>query len=127
MALFEFVNFMFVGNSVLLFRSKHLILFILLILNAFITIGQDAQWRGPNRDGKFTDTLLLKEWPEDGPDVLFVTEGIGKGFSSTVATGKLIFVTGIKDTLEYLTCLDHDGNILWQEPYGRSWNKELYC
>ena len=29
--------------------------------------GDWPQWRGPNRDGKSSDTGLLKEWPEDGP------------------------------------------------------------
>jgi len=56
--------------------------------------GQDAQWRGPNRDGIFTGTSLLKEWPADGPEIIFSTEGIGRGFSSTVATKDRIYATG---------------------------------
>jgi len=83
--------------------------------------GQDAQWRGPNRDGIFTGTSLLKEWPADGPEIIFSTEGIGRGFSSTVATKDRIYATGTRDTIEYLTCLDHNGKILWQKPYGRCW------
>ena len=47
---------------------------------------------------------------------------MGKGFSSTVATQDKIYAIGIKDTIEYLTCLDHSGKILWQKPYGRCWN-----
>ncbi len=45
-----------------------------LSLVAFVFAGclalqaQDAQWRGPGRNGIFADTLLLKEWPESGPD-----------------------------------------------------------
>jgi len=51
---------------------------MLLVLFSWIgTLAQDAQWRGPDRDGIFPDTMLLKEWPEEGPAVLFVTEGIG--------------------------------------------------
>lgn len=85
--------------------------------------GQEAQWNGPGRNGVFPDTLLLKEWPAEGPAMLFATPGIGKGFSSAVATRDRIYATGIKDTLEYLTCLDHTGKILWQNPYGRCWIK----
>jgi len=85
--------------------------------------GQDAQWLGPGRNGIYPDTLLLEEWPEGGPAVLFATAGMGKGFSSAVATGDRIYVTGNKDTLEYLTCLDHSGTILWQKSYGRCWIK----
>jgi len=47
-------------------------------------VAQDVQWRGPNRDGIYPDTMLLKEWPEEGPEVLFATKGIGRGFSSAV-------------------------------------------
>ncbi len=86
---------------------------------------QDAQWRGPGRNGIFPDTLLLKEWPEEGPEVLFVTEGIGRGYSSAVATGEMIYVTGTVDSTEYLTAMDLEGNILWKRPYGKSWEQSF--
>jgi outer membrane protein assembly factor BamB len=86
---------------------------------------QDAQWRGPSRNGTFPDTLLLESWPEGGPEVEFVNERIGSGFSSAVATHDMIYVTGLLDTLEYLTALDLKGNILWQKPYGRAWNQSF--
>ncbi|MEN8228785.1 MAG: PQQ-binding-like beta-propeller repeat protein [Bacteroidota bacterium] len=99
-----------------------LIFLVMLLATVMEVHAQDAQWRGPNRDGIFTDTALLKEWPEEGPEILFLTEGIGKGFSSTVATKDIIYVTGIKDTIEYLTAMDLKGKVIWQKPYGRSWN-----
>jgi hypothetical protein len=96
----------------------------LIIISSAIAIqGQDTQWLGPNRNGVFKDTSLLHEWPAQGPAMLFATPGIGKGFSSAVATKDKIYATGIKDTLEYLTCLDHSGKILWQKSYGRCWIK----
>jgi outer membrane protein assembly factor BamB len=38
----------------------------------FVTIvaAQPFQWRGSNRDGKFTDTGLLKKWPDAGPELV---------------------------------------------------------
>ena len=87
--------------------------------------GQEAQWRGPSRNGVFPDTLLLKEWPEGGPEVLFVSGELGRGFSSAVATGEMIYVTGLKDSTEYLTAMDLNGKILWQKPYGRAWNQSV--
>jgi len=99
-------------------------IFCMMITAPFITIqGQDAQWLGPNRNGIFQDALLLREWPAEGPQILFATPGIGKGFSSAVATKDRIYATGTKDTLEYLSCLDPTGKILWQHPYGRCWIK----
>jgi outer membrane protein assembly factor BamB len=34
-------------------------------------------------------------------------------------------MTGMKDTLDYLTKLNQDGKVIWQTPYGRSWNKSF--
>jgi outer membrane protein assembly factor BamB len=84
---------------------------------------QEAQWRGANRDGKFEGTDLLKEWPEQGPKKLFVVEGLGKGHSSAIASKDRIYTTGIKDSSEYLSCMDMTGKLLWQKSYGKCWQK----
>jgi outer membrane protein assembly factor BamB len=80
-----------------------------------------AQWRGPQRNGIYPDTELLKTWPETGPELLFSTSDIGKGYSTAVMDNGVLYVTGMKDTLDYLTAIDEDGNIKWQVPYGLSW------
>jgi len=82
---------------------------LIILTHAGITHAQSAQWHGPNRDGTYPDTSLQSQWPEDGPAKRFVTKDIGKGYSSAVATKDFIYVTGIKDTIEYLTALDHSG------------------
>ena len=92
---------------------------------AYTSNAQLVQWRGPNRDGQFTDTTLLKSWPENGPELLLEVEKIGKGWSSPILAGDMIFTTGMIDTLDYLTAIDLQGNIKWQVPYGRSWNKSF--
>ncbi|HET9786012.1 MAG TPA: hypothetical protein VFP47_02710, partial [Pyrinomonadaceae bacterium] len=48
------------------------------------------QWRGPNRDGISKETGLLKQWPADGPPLVWKTKGAGTGYSSfSIANGKL--------------------------------------
>lgn len=98
-----------------------------IVLTAFVFTAnaQLVQWRGPNRDGHFHETGLLKEWPETGPEVILETEGIGKGWSSPILVGNMIYVTGMIDTLDYLTALDLQGNIKYQVSYGRSWNQSF--
>lgn len=98
------------------------IAFILLVVIAF---AQPVQWRGPQRDGKFPDTGLLKKWPDAGPELLLKVEGIGKGYSSVIATDKYIFATGMKDSSDYLSCITPNGKIKWQVPYGHSWTKSF--
>lgn len=95
------------------------------LIIVFTSSAQLVQWRGPNRDGQFTDTTLLKSWPENGPELILEVEKIGKGWSSPIMAGDMIYTTGMIDTLDYLTAIDLQGNIKWQVPYGRSWNKSF--
>lgn len=99
---------------------------ILIVLTLHFSIdAQIIQFRGPNRDGIFPGANLLKEWPAEGPEVLFVTKALGKTNASTIATSKRIYTTGNIDTLEYLSCLNLDGQLLWQKPYGRAWKNSF--
>jgi len=95
---------------------------ICLFLNLF---AQPVQWRGSNRDGHFTETGLLKVWPENGPEQILEVEKIGKGWSSPVEVDGMIYTTGMIDTLDYLTAINPDGSFKWQVAYGRSWNKSF--
>lgn len=98
-------------------------LIILVLCISMIVNAQVFQFRGPNRDGKFPETGLLKEWPETGPKLVLEVEGIGKGYSSVISNGEYIYVTGMIDTLDYLTCIDFEGNKKWQVAYGEAWKK----
>lgn len=102
-------------------------LFASLFLLSFVLVSnaQFAQWRGPNRDGQFPSTNLLKSWPENGPELMLQVEKIGKGWSSPILVGDMIYTTGMIDTLDYLSAIDMKGNVKWQVPYGRSWNKSF--
>lgn len=102
------------------YLTVFLITFLGLALEA-----QVVQWRGPNRDGQFPETGLLKEWPENGPEQVLEVEGIGKGWSSPVYANGMIYTSGMIDTLDYLTAINPDGTFKWQVPYGRSWNKSF--
>ncbi len=99
---------------------------IALLFIAFLVHSQTvAEFRGPNRTGIFPETGLLKKWPEEGPKQLLEVEGIGKGYSSPIVTDNTIYVTGMKDTTDYLSAIDFTGRIKWQVPYGRS-SKQSY-
>ncbi|WP_372772400.1 PQQ-binding-like beta-propeller repeat protein [Mangrovibacterium sp.] len=96
---------------------------ILFALGMLIVQAQQAQWRGPNRDGIYPETDLLKSWGETGPAKLLTIEGIGDGYSSAVEFENLIYVTGKIDSLDYLSAIDQSGKILWQTAYGAAWTK----
>lgn len=101
---------------------KTIWLVILCIAFESVTNAQIYQFRGPDRDGKFPESNLLKEWPEGGPELLLEFEGIGEGFSSVISNGKYIYASGKFESMDHLTCIDFKGNKKWQVAYGQSWD-----
>ncbi len=77
-------------------------------------------WLGPNRDGKSLDTGLLKQWPAEGPKLLWKVDGIGVGFSSVAVTGGKVYITGDRDGKLMISTFDLDGKPLWNAEHGRS-------
>jgi len=86
---------------------------------------QVVQWRGPDRNGVFPDSGLMKTWPATGPELIYMTEGLGRSYASAIATDQAVYVTGLIDSLEVLTCLGHDGQIRWQQSYGPAWDQSF--
>lgn len=84
-----------------------------------------SQWRGPVRDGHYPGTGLMKEWPPEGPPLLWSCPGIGKGYSSAVSDGSMVYVTGMRDSTDYLTSINNKGEIVWQVPFGPSWHSSF--
>lgn len=83
------------------------------------------QFRGPNRDGHFAETGLLKAWPEGGPAIAWTAEGLGGGYSSASVVGDLIYVTGKQaDGQGVLTVLNRDGSVARRVPYGKETDEE---
>lgn len=81
------------------------------------------QWRGPNRDGKSAETGLMKSWPPQGPELLWATNGIGKGWASPSIAGETIFITGLVGSEEFLFAMDLDGKPKWKTSCGAGWTK----
>jgi outer membrane protein assembly factor BamB len=80
-----------------------------------------AQWRGPNRDGISKETGLLKEWPKDGPKLLWQTEDVGAGYGAVSVAGDRIYLTGNKGKEEeFVRAIGvKDGKTLWTTPLGK--------
>lgn len=50
------------------------------------------QWRGPERNGISKESGLLKEWPKDGPKLLWQRKDLGAGYSTPSIVGDRIYV-----------------------------------
>lgn len=83
-----------------------------------------AQWRGINRDGIYNETGLLDIWPENGPELLWKFDGIGKGYASPSVLHNQIFFDGEIDSISHLFSFDLAGNLLWKTPNGEEFMGE---
>lgn len=111
-------------NAFLRMRAFHHFFASLIALVALSSLAQAEdwpQWRGPNRDGVSRETGLLKEWPADGPKLLWQVKGIGDGYSTPAVVGKRLYLVsnrGMDD--EFVQALDTaDGHQVWQTRIGK--------
>lgn len=110
------------------FYSKAVVLMALCLM----TMSAVAQttpygWRGPERNGIYPETGLLKEWPAEGPQLLWETMDAGKGYSSPLIVEDKLYITGMNAdaTREILTAYTLDGKKLYSVEYGSPW-KDSY-
>ncbi len=84
-------------------------------------LSQDVQWRGPDRDGIYPDKGLIQEWPDGGPELLLLKEGLPGGYSTPVIYDNRIYITGRRDSIEMISSLTMSGKVLWETEYGLAW------
>ena len=87
--------------------------------------GNWPQWRGPNRDGISKETGLLKQWPAEGPPLVWKAQGAGGGYSSfAVANGRL-YTMGLRGDREFVVAFDvATGKEVWATPNGRAFRND---
>ena len=83
------------------------------------------QWRGPNRDGVSKETGLLKQWPAEGPALVWKAAGAGRGYSSfSVANGRL-YTMGLRGDREFVIAFDiANGKEAWATAHGGAFRND---
>ncbi|MEN3326062.1 MAG: outer membrane protein assembly factor BamB [Acidobacteriota bacterium] len=83
------------------------------------------QWRGPNRDGISKETGLLKQWPADGPPLVWKATGAGNGYSSfSISDGKL-YTMGLRGDREFVIAFDvTTGKEAWATAHGSAFRND---
>jgi outer membrane protein assembly factor BamB len=72
-------------------------LVVVVALLASAALGADwPQWRGPTRDGISKETGLLKQWPAEGPKLLWQVKDLGSGYGAPSVVGEHLYVQGNK-------------------------------
>jgi len=80
-----------------------------------------AQWRGPNRDGIYNESGLLKKWPDQGPKLLWHFDELGDGHTSAAVTSTGVFTTGMIGDKGFVFAFDLKGKLRWKTQYGAEW------
>ncbi|MGD0088850.1 MAG: PQQ-binding-like beta-propeller repeat protein [Planctomycetota bacterium] len=97
---------------------------ILAVLLAALARGEEPFWpefHGPRRDNMARETGLLKEWPKEGPKLLWSFSPCGKGYAGVSLAEGLLFTTGDFGDEEALLALDLDGKLKWKAANGKAW------
>ena len=91
--------------------------------------GLPAGWpnyRGPNRDGKSTETGLLKQWPAGGPKELWNRALGGSGYSSFSIADGMIYSTGENGGRLFITGIElESGTIKFNEAVAPAFTGEM--
>jgi outer membrane protein assembly factor BamB len=82
------------------------------------------QWRGPDRSGTSQERGLLKQWPKEGPKLLWQVNDIGDGYSTPAVVGTRIYLMsnrGMEN--EFVQALStKDGKPIWTTRVGNVGN-----
>ena len=84
-----------------------------------VQVEERAQWRGANRDGIFHESELMDSWPEEGPELLWVFEGLGRGYAAPAVSSEGLYINGEQEGNSYLFALDLDGKLRWKSANGK--------
>jgi outer membrane protein assembly factor BamB len=90
-----------------------------------LTAADWPQWRGPVRDGRSTETGLLKTWPAGGPPLAWRASGAGEGYSSMAVADGRLFTLGARGNTEYVVAFDvATGKRVWETANGRRFSND---
>src|SRR5262249_38808234 len=93
-----------------------------LLAGSALAAEKERDWprfRGPRQNNLSPDTGLLREWPQDGPPVVWKATGLGSGYSSITVAGNRVYTLGNKDRLSYVVAIDRDkGKVVWSAEVG---------
>jgi len=79
------------------------------------------QWRGPQRNGISNETGLLRDWPTEGPKLLWQVTDVGSGYSTPAVVGDRVYLLGSRGMDdEFVQALSaSDGSHIWSVRIGK--------
>ena len=91
------------------------------------SLAQDPTvWRGPNGNGIYDETGLLKQWPAGGPEILWYYAELGQGHSSAIVDQGFVYTSGMINEMGYLFKFNLEGKLVYKKEYGPEFKKSWY-
>lgn len=100
---------------------KSLLIFTILLFTSSLLFSQVLEWRGEGRKGIYDGTNLLTEWPAEGSKLLWSEVDLPSGYSAPAIANSTIYLTGLRDSVDYLVAFGLDGIIKWEKAFGSAW------
>jgi outer membrane protein assembly factor BamB len=104
-------------------RKAIILVSVVLLTGTFILAQTPTKWRGPNGNGVYNETGLLKKWPSNGPEILWHFDQLGQGHSSPAISNGLIYVSGMADEKGYIYALTPEGKLKWKASYSEEFSE----
>ena len=103
------------------FRLRLVSATLVSLLPLTVSAADWPQWRGPERNGISKETGLAKEWPKEGPKLLWQAKEIGDGYSTPAVVGERLYLISNKGLdNEYVHALSTaDGKEAWKTTIGK--------
>src|SRR5665648_720830 len=99
------------------------IIFFVTISGCTASAQKTCEWpcfHGTDRTNKSTETGMIKEWPKNGPELLWRVSGLDEGYSSVSVGGGLIYTAGLSNDQTFVFCFDLEGKPVWKKPNGKA-------
>src|SRR5579871_6770429 len=79
------------------------------------------QWRGPQRDGISTETGLLREWPKEGPKLVWQVKNVDFGYSTPAVAGERLYLLSNRGRNDEFVRAHsvRDGEAVWSTRLGK--------
>jgi len=99
-------------------RKAIILISLFIVTTNYIQAQTPTKWRGPNGNGVYNETGLLKNWTAAGPEIIWHFDDLGQGHSSPAFANGLIYISGMEGSTGYIYALNPDGKLKWKATYG---------
>lgn len=92
---------------------------ICLLFATLVAADDWPQWRGPDRTGVSSETGLARQWPEQGPPLVWEISSLGNGYGTSAIVGDRLYIQGTRGDQSIVFALDlESGRELWSRSLG---------